>query len=77
MFAWEKTLLNDFYNLFGLEKIESINVFHDDVITGNDVRILKNTNGETILLYSLIDKGRVVITTNEDTFNKILLGLDK
>lgn len=77
MFAWENALLDDFYNLFGLEIGGSSRGFFDSIINGKDVRVLKNTDGETILLYSFADKNTVVITINEATFNKILSGLSK
>jgi len=77
MFAWENAIFDDFYNLFGLESRESSGVFLDSIVNDKDVRVLKSTGGETVLLYSFVDENTVVITTNEATFNKVLYGLSK
>ncbi len=45
--------------------------FEDKVVKNKDVRILKDSAGKTVLLYSFINKETLVITTNEDTFNEI------
>jgi len=75
MFEWENNILNDFYKLFGLGVNETSQSFQDTVIRRNDVRILKDKTGETLLLYSFINKKVLIITTNEEAFNKILLRL--
>lgn len=72
MFEWENNILYDFYKLFGLETTEVLNSFQDIVIRRNDVRILKDQKGETVLLYSFINKNMLIITTNEEALNKIL-----
>jgi hypothetical protein len=77
MFAWENTLPFDFYNLFGLETMESYGTFRDSIVDGKDVRVLESVGGKTILIYSFPDENTAVITTNEATFIKILSGLSK
>jgi len=73
MFAWEKSILNDFYKLFSIEASQNpIQEFRDREIDGVDARVLTNTSGETILIYSFIDKDTLIITENEDVFSKIL-----
>ncbi|VAW25483.1 hypothetical protein MNBD_BACTEROID04-516 [hydrothermal vent metagenome] len=75
MFKWENNILSDFYKLFGLSTKQATQSFRDYVIRGNDVRILKNQNGETLMLYSFINKDMLVVTTNEEVLNKILFKL--
>ncbi len=72
MFAWEKNILNDFYRLFGLEIKETRGVFIDKVIDGEDTRILKNTDGEIILVYSFVDENTLIITLNKEAFVAIV-----
>jgi hypothetical protein len=73
MFKWESFLMNDFYSLFGGETLENFETkFHDKIIDGKDTRVLTGTDNETIFLYSFVDKNTVVITTNEETFGKII-----
>lgn len=46
--------------------------FEDKIIRSKDTRVLKNSAGNTILLYSFLDQKNLVITTNEKTFEEIL-----
>lgn len=46
--------------------------FEDAVLRNKDVRILRNANGEILLLYSFPDRQTLVITTNENTFRELL-----
>lgn len=48
------------------------NIFEDKIIRSKDVRVLKNTAGKIILLYSFLDQKNLVITTNERTFGELL-----
>jgi len=75
MFKWENNILSDFYKLFGLSTKQTTQSFRDYVIRGSDVRILKNQTGETLMLYSFINKDMLIVTTNEEVLNKILFKL--
>lgn len=46
--------------------------FEDKIIRSKDTRVLKNSAGNTVLLYSFLDQKNLVITTNEKTFEEIL-----
>jgi hypothetical protein len=41
------------------------------VVKNKDTRILRDSHGNTVLLYSFINKETLIITTNEATFNEI------
>lgn len=45
--------------------------FEDDIIRNQDVRVLRNQDGEIVLLYGFPDASTLVITTNEHTFAEI------
>lgn len=84
MLAWEKTMASDLVGVFTKENPQATSTanigeklgdwndtFEDKVVKNKDVRILKDSSGKTILLYSFINKETLIITTNEETFNEI------
>jgi hypothetical protein len=83
MLEWEKQMVTDFedvlgYDLrfrLGLDQSAVIALelpdFEDVVIQNKDARVMRDPNGETILLYSFLNRQTVVITTNENTLNEI------
>lgn len=89
MLTWEKDMEEDFKILFklpGYEKIASVKElvtpgvvrkFEDAVIVNKDVRLLRGENKQIILLYSLIDKESVVITTDTQALKDIIVRLNK
>ncbi len=74
MLQWEPTMTKDIGVLFGIkpDAATSTPIFEDKTIKNKDLRILKDQNGKTILLYSFIDKKTLLITTNENIFNALL-----
>jgi hypothetical protein len=79
MLAWEGEMQDDLAPLFG-QKADSIfdeditkgqPAFSDVVIKNKDTRVLKDSAGNIILLYSFVDRETLVITTREDTFIEI------
>ncbi len=46
--------------------------FDDEAIRNKDARILKNTQGETILLYSFLDKETLLITSDERVLQELV-----
>jgi hypothetical protein len=89
MLTWEKDLGDDFKILFklpGYEKVVSVKdlvappevkKFEDAVITNKDVRLLRGDNKQIVLLYCLIDKETVVITTDTEALKNIITRLNK
>lgn len=46
--------------------------FSDQIINNKDTRIIKDDNGQIILLYSFIDNQTLIITSSPETFKDIL-----
>jgi len=55
--------------------LDSERKFEDDTIKNKDIRILKNDRGETILLYSFINKNTLLITSSEKVLEVMLTKL--
>lgn len=73
MLKWEKDMVRDIGPLFSIETNNSTStVFVDEEMRNKDLRLLRDGNGKTILLYTFIDKSTLVITKNENMFNAIL-----
>lgn len=75
MLQWEKSMAEDIQNFLrsvGFSTNEELLTFSDVIIRNKDVRIAKNAQGQSILLYALTDKETIVITTNQETFIEIL-----
>lgn len=51
--------------------------FSDTIIRNKDVRVMKDRAGNTLLLYTFIDKGNLLITTNEQTFREVIDRFEK
>ncbi len=73
MLKWEKSILTDIGPMFGsgLEGT-STPIFTDLALKNKDLRVLRDNNGKTILLYSFLDKKTLLITKNENIFNAVL-----
>jgi hypothetical protein len=86
MLAWETYLWQDFKELFELSDnsatstsslaIESAK-FQDATFDNKDCRVVKDSNGNIIFLYSIIDQNTVVITTSTDTLKELINRLSK
>ena len=74
MLKWEENMTSDLGGLFNIIQNASTtnSIFIDEALKNKDLRVLKNTDGKTILLYSFIDKNTMVITTNEGIFQGLL-----
>lgn len=68
--SWENYLQSDLRPLFG-EIISSEN-FTDATIANKSVRILKDVQGNVVLLYAFVDQSTAVITTSREALLKIL-----
>ncbi len=75
MLDWEGRMVEDILPLFAssdeLNSVPSVSLFADKTINNVDVRILKDTNGNTVLLYGFVGTGMLVITDNEESFRTI------
>ncbi len=73
MLSWEKSIATDLGEVFSIQNLGSDqNAFTDEAIRNKDLRILKDQNKKTILLYSFIDRETLVITTNETIFEAVI-----
>jgi hypothetical protein len=70
MLNWEGTMPESLVPLLGAATPRAAREasFTDRIFRNKDVRLLKNTAGETILLYSFLDPDTIVITKDEETF---------
>ncbi len=74
MLNWEKDIVSDLGEIFGIAQNSGLSekAFVDEELKNKDLRILKDQNNKTILLYSFIDRETLVITTNENIFEAII-----
>lgn len=74
MLSWETKMPSDLNKIFNLgpELIAGGVSFTDLAFKNKDLRVLKDFNGKTQLLYSFIDKDTLVITKNESIFSAII-----
>ena len=88
MLDWEDGLYHDFGAILGTTqatnpssaptdtasflKLATGPGFSDLVIANRDTRVLRNTNGTIVLVYSFLDKNTVIITPDEVVFKEIL-----
>jgi len=81
MLKWETNLWQDFKELFDLKSENSassssygieIRKFQDATFDNKDSRVVKDSGGNTVFLYSIIDENTIVITTSTDTLREII-----
>lgn len=77
MFSWENGILNDFNNLFGIKKRQSVQGFEDKFIKNTDFRVLRNKDNEDELVYAFVRKKFIIISTNTETVLNIISILSK
>ena len=72
---WENSMADDLLPLLrGTSAMtkERTPAFIDKMIQNKDTRLLKNTDGQTTIIYSFLDPQTIVITQNEATFLEIM-----
>jgi hypothetical protein len=74
MLKWEKDMAKDMEKIYSIDPflVSTSTPFIDEAIKNKDLRIIKDQNGKTQLLYSFIDKETLLITKNESIFGAIL-----
>ncbi len=84
MLKWEIDLWNDFKSLFSLSSIGLLSsqagnirgtetpVFQDSIYANKDARVVKDSSGGILFLYSIIDTNTIVFTTSTDTLKEII-----
>lgn len=72
MLTWEGELYQDFARTFGTNiPTPTTPKFIDASLAGIDIRVLKNTSGQEVLLYGILDS-TILITTDSMTFAALL-----
>jgi hypothetical protein len=87
MLYWETNLWQDFKEIFNLSSdnitsttssfVIEVKKFQDSTFNNKDCRVVKNSSGEIIFLYSIIDENTIVITTSTDTLKEIINRVSK
>ena len=75
MLEWEKTIFDDLTPLFALEQVDKDTLnrsFEDVIIENQDLRALKDKEGNIVLLYAFANQETLIITTHEVTLDEIL-----
>lgn len=81
MLQWEKSILNDLFDLFQVdisgERSELFErPFKDIIINNRDARILYDTNGTDVLYYIFLDKNKIIITSSQEAIKEIIIRLN-
>lgn len=81
MLSWEEYMYMDFNDFFITTEKKflpndgipsTLQKFEDLVVKNKDVRVLRDTQNKIFLMYSILDKNIIVITTDENTFGEII-----
>ncbi len=64
MIKWENLVKDDLSAIFK----ENVSGFVDEVYKNNDLRVAKNNEGRTAIVYGFVDKKILIIAPNEETF---------
>jgi len=75
MLSWEKRMATDWFPVLSVRTdTETLpRSFQDEVIRNNDARILKNSDDNVILGYSIFNKKFIIITTSREALSSILM----
>ena len=71
MLNWEKNIARDIGPIFAINTA-STTTFVDEALQNKDLRVLKDNNRKSVLVYSFIDKNTLVITANENVLTAIV-----
>ena len=73
---WEKNMAGDLYLILSGKPLRAqvrLGSFGDEIIKNIDTRVLRDADGQTLLIYSFLNsRDTIFITTNEATFNEVL-----
>ncbi|MDP2651328.1 MAG: hypothetical protein Q8O98_01920 [bacterium] len=76
MLAWEESMLEDIGPLFAT-RLKSLgmseeNPFEDQTFKNKDARVLKDTDGTTVIIYSFLDAKTLIITDSERSLETLM-----
>ncbi len=72
MLKWEKDMVRDIGGIFSIPENLQGALFIDEELKNKDLRVLKNTENKTVLVYSFVDKNTLIITSHEELFTAVL-----
>jgi len=72
MLSWERSIMSSLGLLISRVNENQSNKFEDRIIKNKDTRILRDSLGEIILIYSFLDNQTLLLTTNREAFEEIL-----
>lgn len=76
MLEWEKNMRDDILPIFAspetLATTSPTALFSDLIVQNKDTRVLKDSTGQAVLLYSFFDNNMLIITTNEASLKSII-----
>src|SRR3989344_1514195 len=80
MHSWEDKMLYDLYGFFGINISPETNYlftknWQDGIVENKNARILKDEDGEIILMYVFINDSSIVITNSETVVREVILRL--
>ena len=78
--SWENKMFNDLHGFFGVNinsdtKYLLTKSFEDSIIQNKNARILRDNNGNVIIMYVFIDDTSLIITNNEVSVREVMLRL--
>lgn len=72
MLKWENGMADDLGGMFNIVKNgTSTPLFVDESIQNKDLRVLKDENNKTVLLYTFVDKNTIIITSDEQILTHV------
>ncbi len=73
MLKWEENMAKDLNGFFDINPETLTNTsFVDETVKNRDMRVLKDSSGKPLVLYSFIDRKTLVITKNESILSAIV-----
>ena len=80
MQSWENKMLYDLHGFLGVNISSDTNYlftknFEDGIIANKNARILKDSNGNIVLMYVFIDDSSIIITNSELATKEVMLRL--
>ncbi len=74
MLGWEKDMVQDLGKMFSVTQntASTTKVFVDVTMRNKDLRVLRDSTGKTLMLYSFINKSTLLITKNETILNSVV-----
>ena len=78
---WESKMLYDLHGFFGVKLSPETNYlftksFKDGIVANKNARILRDNNGQIVLMYVFADDNSIVITNSENAVSEIILRLN-